>query len=119
MDKTDLEQKQNRERRISTEVVQSHFLLKWLIGIAGANLGVFLIGGVSIWVNDANQDTKLIKQGEAIELRQTKTEAALTKELLEAKIAINSKGNDEVKQILFSIQDDIKTFIRDTKSSKE
>lgn len=102
--------KEEQEKRIGTEVVQSHFLLKWLIGIAGANLAVFVVGGITIWVNDSTQDEKLLKHDVQIETKQSKAEAKLTRELLESKIGTNSNQGREIKQILFRMEDDIKAI---------
>lgn len=99
--------KDEQEQRIGTEVVQSHALLKWLITIAGANLGVFIVGGITIWVNDSTQDDKLLKHDVQIAQKQSISEAKLTRELLEAKIQTNSKSADEIKQILFRMEDSI------------
>ena len=105
-----------QETRIGTEVVQSHSLLKWVMAVAGSNLLVLLVGGFNIYFNDAQQDKELVKQAHLIETKQSKAETRLLKELLEAKIAINSRAGDDIKQILFRMEDDIKA-IRATDNS--
>lgn len=102
--------KEEQEQRIGTEVIQSHHLMKWVLGAVAANLAVFLVGGISIWVNDEKQDEKLHKHDVQIESKQSKDEAALLKELLEVKILANSKTGDDIKQILFRMEDDIKAI---------
>lgn len=92
------------DRRIGTEVQQSHTLLRWVAAAAAANLGFMLLGGITIWVNDKKQDDAIARHGTEIAEKQTKREADLMRELLEAKIGGNTQGQLEIKQILVRME---------------